>query len=186
MNAVYEEWKPVEGYEGLYEVSNLGNVKSLYGKTRICDKANCIMRKKFDNRGYYRVNLHKDGKCKAELLSRIIAKAFIPNPENLPMVGHFDDNKLNNSVENLYWTNAAENNRHNGKLEKFHEAHRKNIDVIRKKLSIKVVGTSIDGTERITFDSMQQAKRVGFDVGKISMCINRKRNSHKGYIWERG
>jgi hypothetical protein len=143
------------------------------------------MRKKLDNKGYYRINLHKDGKCKAELLSRIIAKAFIPNPENLPMVGHYDDNKLNNSIENLYWTNAAENNRHNGKFEKFQEIRKQKMNIIREKLSIKVVGVSFDGAEKIAFDSMQQASKHGFDRGKISMCINGKRKSHKGYTWKK-
>jgi hypothetical protein len=143
------------------------------------------MREKYDDKGYARVNLHKDGVCKAELVSRLVATAFIPNPEGLPHVGHDDDVKANNKANNLYWTNPAENNRHNGKLERFHEAHNKKIDEIAGKLSIGVRGTALDNSKVISFASMQEAGRNGFDQGKISMCIAGKHSQHKGYRWER-
>lgn len=180
-----EIWRDVVGYEDLYQVSNNSRVRSKIEKTRIADKENRIMRQKMDDKGYLRVNLHKDGVCKAELVSRLVANAFIPNPDNLPHVGHDDDIKTNNHVSNLYWTNSAENNRHNGKLERFHAAHNDKIDIITKKLSQKVKATSLDGSHEMVFDSMQDAARSGFDQGKISMCVNGKRNNHKGYRWER-
>lgn len=179
-----EEWRDVVGYEDLYSVSDRGRVKSKRVKTRIADKETLIMREKIDDKGYSRVNLHKDGRCKAELVSRLVANAFVPNPDNLPHVGHNDDVKANNDASNLYWTNPYENNRHNGKLERFHEAHNQSIDIIAKKLSVRVKGVSNNG-EEIIFDSIQEARRNGFDSGKISMCINGKRNKHKGYRWER-
>ena len=154
-------------------------------KTRIIDKQERIMREKVDDKGYLRVNLHKNGICKSELVSRLVAKAFIPNPNDLPQVGHDDDIQTNNRVDNLYCTDAVENNRHNGKLERLHEAHHRNIGLIAEKLSTKIKGVSIDGTEEIKFDSLQDAHRSGFDEGKISLCINGKRNKHKGYRWER-
>ena len=112
---IQEEWRPCVGYEGLYEVSNQGRVRSLRKDTRIIDKENRIMKQKLDGHGYYRVNLNKDKRMKAYLVSRLVAEAFIPNPLGLPQVGHNDDNKTNNHASNLYWTNSKENNHHNGK-----------------------------------------------------------------------
>lgn len=180
-----EEWRDIPGYEDLYQVSNLGRVKSKREKTRIKDKDERVMQEKQDDKGYSRVNLYKDGKSKAELVSRLVAKAFIPNPYNLPHVGHNDDARSNNTADNLYWTNPYENNRHNGKLERFHDAHNKNIDKIADKLSIGVRAVALDGSHELTFKSMQEAARNGFDSGKISMCVNGQRNKHKGYRWER-
>ena len=180
-----EIWQPVKGYEGLYEVSNQGRVKSLRKNTRITDKQQNIMLQKDDGKGYFRVNLYKDGICKAELVSRLVANAFIQNPDNLPIVGHWDDNKKNNSVENLYWTDSAENNSHNGKLEKLHKAHKDKIDVIAQKLSIAVVGYAIDGSEVVFFDSMRKAEEMGFEPAKISLCVNGKRKTHKGFEWKK-
>ena len=137
-----EVWKPVVGYEGIYEVSNYGRVHSLVKNTRIRNKDG-LMKFKYDNHGYYRVNLTKNKKQKAELVSRLVAKAFIPNPDNLPHVGHEDDNRNNNSVSNLYWTDAIENNHHNGKMKRFHKKHKEKIKDIAKTLSISVVGVNI-------------------------------------------
>lgn len=74
------EWRDVSGYEGLYEINNLGEVRSLRPGTRIADKEKHIMRQKYDSKGYLRVNLHKNGHCRAELVSRMVASAFVPNP----------------------------------------------------------------------------------------------------------
>lgn len=106
-------WKDIPGYEGLYQVDETGNVKSLRSNTRIRDKEQGIMSQKLDNKGYRRVNLSKDGVQKSELVSRLVAKTYIPNPNNYPEVGHNDDCKLNNSVDNLYWTTRQENLTHN-------------------------------------------------------------------------
>lgn len=179
-----EIWKDVVGYERLYQVSSLGRVRSLRKKTRIADKENGIMRQKFDQRGYYRVNLHKDGKCKALLVSRLVAMAFIKNPNCYTIVGHMDDVKTNNTVGNLYWTTQRENNYHNGKLERFQESHNKKISQIADALSMPVISTDIITGEEFFFKSMQEASReTGADSGKISMCCNGKRNSHNGMTW---
>ena len=180
-----EEWRDVVGYESLYEVSSESRIRSKIDKTRIVDKNERIMRQKQDDKGYMRVNLHKDGRCKSELVSRLVANAFIPNPDGLPHVGHDDDVKTNNRVSNLYWTDSKENNYHNGKLERFHKSHKDKIDIIAKKLSQKVKGTAVDNSHELIFESIQEAKRNGFDNGKISLCINGKRNQHRGYRWER-
>ena len=181
-----EHWLPVVGYENLYEVSDRGRVRSLIRKTRISDKENFIMKQKTDSNGYFRVNLYKDGMLKkSELVSRMVAIAFIPNPENLPQVGHMDDNKRNNDVSNLYWTDSKENNNHNGKMEKFQNLHRDKIADIASKLSISIIGVSEKTGGIIRFESAREAGRNGFDSSKISMCINGKRSKHRGYRWEK-
>lgn len=180
-----EIWKPVVGYDGLYEVSTYGRVRSLYLKTRIGDQNEKILKQKVDNRGYYRVNLHKNNSMKSYLVSRLVASAFIENPHNLPHVGHNDDNKTNNVLSNLYWTNPKENNSHNGKLLRFHDAHREHIAEIARKLSIPVKATSLSDGKVLIFESMQAARKQGFSSEKISLCVNNKRKSHKGYRWER-
>lgn len=179
-----EEWRACVGYEGLYEVSNIGRVRSLYRKTRIKDKGSSVMSLKTDQHGYYRVNLHKDGKCKGELVSRLVAQAFIPNPDNLPHVGHDDDNKKNNIIDNLYWTDAKENNNHNGKMERFQALHQEKIEQIADALSRPVISIDVDTKEICFYKSIQEANRiVGASSGKITMCCQGKRRTHKNKEW---
>ena len=115
----------------------------------------------------------------------MVANAFIENPNGFPHVGHNDDIKTNNSVENLYWTDAKENNNHNGKMVRFQQKHKEKIKLIAQKLSIAVKATSLDGTNNLYFNSMQEAQRNGFSCAKIFMCVNGKAKTHKGYTWER-
>lgn len=101
-----EEWKPIKGYEGLYEVSNMGRVKSLYhGKERILSISD-------DSSGYKGVNLTKQTVIKRKQVHRLVAEAFIPNPTNLPVVNHLDGDKHNNCVSNLEWCTKKENTNH--------------------------------------------------------------------------
>jgi hypothetical protein len=99
-----EIWKDIIGYEGLYQVSNLGNVKSI--------KKNKLMKIGLHADGYNRLWLSKENKSKGFLLHRLIAIHFIPNPNNLPEVNHKDANKLNNSIDNLEWCSHSENMNH--------------------------------------------------------------------------
>lgn len=105
-----EEWRDLKGYEGLYKVSNLGRVYSVYKQD--------FKQPYFDKDGYLMIGLRKEGKHKNLRLHRIIAEAFIPNPDNLPCVNHKDENKTNNTVENLEWCTPAYNNCYGTRIER--------------------------------------------------------------------
>jgi hypothetical protein len=117
-----EKWVDTEGYEGIYKVSNYGRVKSL-SRTLFNGKAffntkEKILSPKLGNNGYYSFSLSKEKKKVFYLAHRLIAKAFIPNPENKPTVNHKDSDRANNSISNLEWNTYRENNCHKIKTTK--------------------------------------------------------------------
>jgi hypothetical protein len=108
MDLYWEIWKPIIGFEGLYEVSNLGRVRSLRRKI--------IMSARKRNDGYMSCTLSNGGIVKNKLIHRLVAEAFIPNNEDKPEVNHVDGNKQNNFKNNLQWVTASENQRHSIKI----------------------------------------------------------------------
>ena len=108
-----EIWKPIKGYEGLYEVSNLGRVKSL---KRWHHPRENILKNKFTTDGYYETALLKNGKYKYIRTHRIVAQTFIPNETNKKEVNHKDGNKLKNCVDNLEWCTSKKKKKHAYKL----------------------------------------------------------------------
>ncbi len=113
-NLEQEIWKDIDGYEGIYQISNLGRLKSLerkinYGNRILKEK---ILKSPVANIGYCMVNLYKDNSRKLVLIHRLVAVAFIPNPKNKLEVNHIDSNKLNNKAENLEWATKRENLTH--------------------------------------------------------------------------
>ena len=99
-----EIWRPIEGY-GAYHVSNFGRVKSLKGNVK-------ILKPQFNTNNYLYVNLCKDGKRNLFLIHRLVALAFIPNPNNKPEVNHQNGHPMNNYVGNLEWVTSSENKQH--------------------------------------------------------------------------
>ena len=108
----YEEWKDVEGYEGKYQVSNLGKIKSLIFSNRQATFEQEKILKPQKNRNYLQVSLSKNNKIKIINIHRLVAKAFIPNPNNFPQVNHKDGNKMNNNANNLEWCTCSQNIQH--------------------------------------------------------------------------
>ena len=116
-----EEWRDVVGYEGKYKVSNFGRVKSL--NYRHTGKEG-IMKSTPDKDEYERIGLYKNGKREMFGVHRLVAEAFIPNPDNLPQVNHKDENPSNNHVDNLEWCTCEYNNNYGTKGKRISEANK--------------------------------------------------------------
>ena len=163
-----EHWKSIAGYEGLYEVSDIGRVKSLwYGKEKILKPGK-------SGSGYLKVALCKDGHTKQLLVHRIVSEAFIPNPQGLETVNHKDEDKTNNIVSNLEWMSIKDNNNYGTHNKRMAEAHSKQVQMFDKKTG-ELLGT---------FSSIHEAWRVtGIANPSISACCLGKYKSAGGYIW---
>ena len=164
-----ETWKPIADYEGLYEVSDLGRIKSLwYGKEQ-------ILKPLKTTRGYLQVCLCKDCHTKRLLVHRLVAEAFIPNPNNLDTVNHKDEVKTNNTVSNLEWMSVKDNNNYGTHNKRVAESLSKQVKMFDKST----------GELLTTFPSTHEAVRVtGINQGNISSCCLGKYKSAGGYIWK--
>ena len=126
-----EEWRPIVGYEGLYEVSNTGQVRSLDMYVKSKSKSYRLHKGKVlspgkDTDGYLKVCLSCNGKNKMFFVHRLAAQAFIPNPDNLPEINHKDENPGNNSVDNLEWCDRSYNNTYGTRQDKVRDTNIKN------------------------------------------------------------
>lgn len=132
-----EIWKDIDGYEGLYKVSNLGRVKSFYKSSN-----GKILKLNKDNYGYIQTTLYKDNLVKTFKVHRLVAIAFIPNLENKPEVDHINTIRDDNRVENLRWTTSKENR--NNDLTKKHRKGKRHTEETKKKLSEARIGRFTD------------------------------------------
>lgn len=165
-----EEWLPVEGYEGLYEVSNFGSVRSLNylhtGQVK-------LLKLNEGANGYFGVFLYKNKKCKRFLVHRLVAQAFIPNWFDDPQVNHRDENKHNNSVDNLEWCDGKYNINYGTCIKRMVEKQSKNV------LQLTKTGELV-----YEWPSINEAGRNGFEPSNIVNCCRGKLKSHGGYIWK--
>ena len=104
-----EQWKPIQEFNGEYEVSNLGRVRSMKRYKGVVGR---IMPQTIQRTGYYAVTFHMNNKAYCRKVHRLVIEAFTPNPDNLPTINHIDGNKLNNHVSNLEWCTYQENMQH--------------------------------------------------------------------------
>ena len=172
-------WKTIKGYEGYYEVSDDGRVRSLdrvvknFGNFRRCLKGN-EMKLSIAKSGYYVVNLRKERTTKVFTVHTLVAQAFIDNPNNYPTVNHKDGNKLNNTVDNLEWVSYGENNIH---------AIKHNL---RKPRGVQISQFDLSGNKIAVFRSVAEASRkTNISRESISLCVNHYTHSAGGYIWKK-
>lgn len=171
-----EIWRDISGYEGLYQVSNLGNVKSLkFGKER-------IMKYTINRGGYYHLELSSKGKCKQYNVHRLVALAFIPNPDNKECVDHINGVRLDNRVENLRWCTKEENA--NFPLAK----QNKSISMTNHPKKSQPVLQIDKNTGEIINEypsTCEAARQLGVSDSPISKCARGVHyNSAYGYIWK--
>lgn len=172
-----EEWRDVVGYEGKYQVSNLGRVMSLmYAKS---DNPK-LMKLSLDKNGYQHITL-KRGKKLSCKVHRLVAQAFIPNPNNLPQVNHKDEDKTNNRVENLEWCTANYNTSYNNGRERRTLSRTANGSRGAEKV---VSQFDLEGKFIKTFQSIAKATiETNIDGASISRCCKHRVRSAGGFIW---
>lgn len=176
-----EIWKDIEGYEGLYQVSNLGRVKSLkYDKEK-------IMKLWTNPRGYLNVYLCKNNKKKCGRIHRLVAEAFIPNPDNLPCVDHINCIITDNRVENLrwctQWSNIMENPLSKEKVRKACSETGKRTGKLNARA---IIAINFNTKEELYFNSAKEASEtLNINYINISQCLHGKRAHIGGYIIKR-
>lgn len=191
-----EIFKPIKDFEGLYEISNMGDVKSLDKEWKVLNykskkyvtvkMKSKILKCSISHCGYKQAQLSKNGKIVSKTIHRLVAEAFIPNPDNLPCVNHIDCNKMNNNVDNLEWCTYSYNEKHafkNGLL-KIHTKGKFSKDSYVAKA---VNQYDLEGNFIKQWDCISDATReLHIDGGRITKCCQHKKYCHSagGFKWE--
>lgn len=181
-----EIWKDIEGFEGLYQVSSFGKVKSIgrtiykqdrWGRVQEYYLKEKILSYYINSSGYCVVNLYNGEKCVHKLIHRLVAIAFISNPDNLPEVNHNDENKQNNFYENLSWCDRKFNNNY-GKQSK------RGRRIASKHRMKRVEQLDINGTSINIYEGIRVAEEeTGIDNTAISRCCRGIFKTAGGYVW---
>lgn len=195
-----EEWRDVVGYEGYYMVSNMGRIAtlshtvdfiSIYDGVEVkktFKAKQCLRKLHQGKRGYMECTLRDSKRTKLMKVHRIVAEAFIPNPQSLPSVNHKDEDKTNNKVENLEWCtclyNANYGTRNKRLKTSLSNAHKNGLFENTYKVGRKpIVGISLlDGTT-IKFERLADLHEQGFERHLVSKCCRNLRKDYKGYKW---
>ena len=195
---LFEIWKDIEGYEGLYQVSNLGRVKALdryvkHWRGGLLLRKEQIKRQSNDCDGYLIVTLCKEGKIKNYRVHRLVAEAFIPNPNNYPQVNHKDENKQNNFVwvnedgtvdlekSNLEWCTNKYNVTYGTGIKR-----RSTKRINCKVLSKQIAQYSLEGELIKIWPSAMEVKRqLGYSNSVICNCCAGRNKTSYGYKWKK-
>ena len=181
MNHKLETWKDIRGYEGFYQVSDLGNVRSIDRTTKTSDgreyfQGGKILQPVKSKCGYLYVNLRKNGKLTSRTIHRLVAEHFLPNPLSKPQVNHIDEKKENNNVSNLAWVTVKENANYGNRNYKVSESRKQKVIVRNQELNKEIV-----------FQSLSEARRF-FNVKGNGTVVYGKafnRGKMKGWIIEK-
>lgn len=174
-----EIWKDIKGYEGYYQISNLGRVKSLPRLHKKWDGHNYICKEKIlkqavNTGGYHFVELFKNGIGRITLVHKLVAESFVPNPKNLPELNHIDEVKTNNRADNLEWCNHLYNMRYGTRTQRAIEPQCKTTLMLSKEGKVLRRFKSLNGA----------ARELGIEASGICICISGKIKSYKGYVWK--
>ncbi len=190
---IKEEWRPVSGYEGYYEVSNIGRVRSITRNVKHTSKKGGIsLMPRYGKektltqtvRGYVTVRLSRGGRNKNSYVHRVVAEAFLPNPSKLPQVNHKDGVKPNNHVNNLEWCDASYNSKHKFRVLKV-ENPCKGRTGKNNPASKPVIQLNEKREFIAEFESSADASRsTGVNHRSILLCANEKYNIAGGFIWK--
>ena len=176
-----EQWKPIDGFEDLYAVSSLGRVKSLNYNHTGKEK---ILKPGKNSSGYLLVNLYKDRKRKAFKVHKLVAEAFIPNPEGFEQINHKDENKINNCVSNLEFCDCKYNNNYGTRNKRIAAAQRNDP---AKSKAVEASRFSDFRDICLSFSSTAEAGRNGYGQGHVSACCNgcycSEGNFYKNLYW---
>ena len=188
---MHEIWKPIRDYEGLYEVSNLGGIKRLENDKNRKEK---ILKPYKNKLGYLCINLYRDNKVKQMYVHRLVAIAFIPNPENKPCIDHINTIRNDNRIENLRWVTYKENMNNELTKEKLSGENSNNYgkprsEEIKKKISESQKGGKNPKARSVfcyelnkSWDTSAEASReLNIDSSNITKCCKGKCKSVKGY-----
>lgn len=180
-----EIWKDIEGYEGIYQVSNYGRVKGLErvvsnftGRMIVPSR---ILKPQANHKGYLTVHLSQGAKNNKRIpIHRLVAIAFIPNPDNLPQVNHKNEDKLDNCVDNLEWCTNLYNSRYGTRPQRLGMKARNGA------CSKTVAQYSKDGKCLVAiYPSVNEVDRMlGFDFRNIGACCRGEKKSAYGYTWK--
>lgn len=180
-----EEWRPVKGYEGLYEVSSFGRVRSLDRVTIKVDgrrdvKRGNQLKLKFDKSGYLRAWLSDAANGKKEKnapVHRLVMDAFVPNPDNLPCVNHRNEDRTANYPDNMEWCTVAYNNAYGNRTA--------NATITMNNRARNILQFDLSGKLIAEYKSQTEAAIInGFKRGNISACCRGVNKTAYGYIWK--
>ena len=153
--------KDIKGYEGLYAITSCGKVWSYRSKK--------FLKPWKQKKGYLEVSLYKDGTQKNYNIHRLVAEAYLPNPNNLPQVNHKDENKTHNYINNLEWYDSTYNNNYGTRNERAGRARGKTVICVE--------------TNIVYYSSAEVEQTLGIDASSIHKCCKGKRHTAGGYHW---